>query len=201
MLHNFAFSLYFVIIPKLIYYYFTDNILLLDPNILAYSWIRLFFISISSESSKKNLLYDSLVLALNNFFLLRLLQDRHLCFLTFSIVFPKPALFINLKKAFSKSFFVFFFSSVFISMYGFNQDFWLNLMTLCIFFKTDSWFSVCCKVLMRTAYSFFHTSWLQVFKPFQFSFFLFKDDKSLRSLGNIFVKFRFDFKARKTTYR
>ena len=123
MLHNFAFSLYFVIIPKLIYYYFTDNILLLDPNILAYSWIRLFFISISSESSKKNLLYDSLVLALNNFFLLRLLQDRHLCFLTFSIVFPKPALFINLKKAFSKSFFVFFFSSVFISMYGFNQDF------------------------------------------------------------------------------
>ena len=39
----------------------------------------------------------------------------------------------QLKKYLSKSFLVFFLSSVFISMHDFNQVFWLNLMILCTF--------------------------------------------------------------------
>ena len=56
-----------------------------------------------------------------------------LCFLRFSIVFPKSALFINLKRHFLNSVFTFFLGSVFISMYRFNQASWLNLMPLCTF--------------------------------------------------------------------
>ena len=59
-----------------------------------------------------------------------------LCFLTFFIDFPKSALFINLKKKISVSLFVFFLRSVFISIYGFSQAFWLNLITLWICFET-----------------------------------------------------------------
>jgi len=47
-------------------------------------------------------------------------------FRIFSIVFPNTELFISLKKSFSKSFVAFVRSSVFTSMYGFNQASSLN---------------------------------------------------------------------------
>ena len=59
-----------------------------------------------------------------------------------SIVFPNAAWLISLKNLFQNHFLYFFFLSfVFISMYGFNQASWLNLMTLCTFFNTNPWFS------------------------------------------------------------
>ena len=51
-----------------------------------------------------------------------------LCFLKFSIVFPNQELFISLKKYFSKLVLAFVHSSVFISMCGFSQASWLNLI-------------------------------------------------------------------------
>ena len=74
----------------------------------------------------------------------------------FSIVFQKLALFLNLKKLiFSKiiSFFAFFLSSVFISMYGFSQTFWLNWMILCNFFSILIHYSMP-QFFMCTTYSF-----------------------------------------------
>ena len=62
-------------------------------------------------------------------------------FLTFSIVFPKTALFINLKMSFSIFFFFQKFVFLSISIYGFNQAFWLNLMILRTFFDTQPWFN------------------------------------------------------------
>ena len=57
-----------------------------------------------------------------------------LCFLTFSIVFWKTALFIDLKKPFTKSFLALFLRFLFMLIYGFSQLFWLNLMTIWTFF-------------------------------------------------------------------
>ena len=64
----------------------------------------------------------------------------------FSLVSPKTALFINLKNLAQNH--VLFFYSIFISMYGFNQAFWLNLMILCSFLNTNPWFNACFKFLM-----------------------------------------------------
>ena len=77
-----------------------------------------------------------------------------LCFFTFSIVFPKISLFIKLKKSFSKSFFTLVFSSVYISIYDFSQAFWLNLITVWIFFKNNSWFNACFKCVICVTYSY-----------------------------------------------
>ena len=50
------------------------------------------------------------------------------------IFFTKTSLFSNLKKWFFKMIFLrFFLSSVFISIYGFKQACWSNLMILCTF--------------------------------------------------------------------
>ena len=73
-------------------------------------------------------------------------------FLPFSIVFPKTALFITLKMSFSNLFFAFLLSLVFISVYGFSKAFWLNLITLWIFFKSAPWFVDCFKFLMWVIY-------------------------------------------------
>ena len=75
-----------------------------------------------------------------------------LCFLTFSIVFPKTALFINLKKSFSKPLFAFYLSLVLISINSFSQPFWLNLINLWTFFKNNPWFNGYCKFLRWIAY-------------------------------------------------
>ena len=78
----------------------------------------------------------------------------NLCFLTFCIIFQKPAFFISLKKSFLKSLFAIFLKSVlFISIYGVSQAFWLNSITLWTFFKTITWFNACFKFIMCTTYS------------------------------------------------
>ena len=83
----------------------------------------LFFISIGNRFYiTKTLQYDNLVLNQIVFSLSIVTILVPLCFLTFSIVFPKTAVFINLKKSFfiqkisihSKSFFDFFLRSMFI---------------------------------------------------------------------------------------
>ena len=94
-------------------------------------------------------------------------------FFTFSMVLPKLEVLLNLKKSFSKSFFAFFLSSVFRSMYGFNQSFLLNLTTQCTFFKTNPWFSACFQFFMFLFFI-YHASWLQVFQLYEFTFFLVK---------------------------
>ena len=57
------------------------------------------------------------------------------------------------KKPFSKSFFAFILRSVLISIHGFSQAFWLNLMTFWSFFKTNPWFNAYFKFLMCIKYS------------------------------------------------
>ena len=66
-----------------------------------------------------------------------------LWYLTFYIVFPKIALFINSKKSFSKSFLASVLNLIFISMYGFKRASWLNWIILCTFFRTNPWFNAC----------------------------------------------------------
>ena len=91
-------------------------------------------------------------------------------FFTFSMVLPKLEVLLNLKKSFSKSFFAFFLSSVFRSMYGFNQSFLLNLTTQCTFFKTNPWFSACFQFFMFLFFNLscklaasFSTLWIYIF--------------------------------------
>ena len=126
--------------------------------------ILVLFLSIANKLSE-NIFVDSFDLTLNNCFLLALLQVWYLYVI--SIVFPKTALFTCLEKSFSKSFFAFFLSSVFISMYVFNKASWLNLISLL-------WILIYLWILICMTYFFYHASWLQVFQLFQFSLFQIK---------------------------
>ena len=130
------------------------------------------------------MLYGNLVLTLNTpsfFCSYRLIS---LGFFTFSIVFSKTALLVSFKKSFSKSVFAVFLSSIFVLMYGFNQAFSLNLMTLCTFFKPDPSFSACFKFLMWIKY--YSSSCRLATHLSMFSFFILssKKSKSLRSSFN-----------------
>ena len=109
---------------------------------LVYSGVFDFFSFLLLISfQKKNLFYDdTLVLILNNSILFQLLQAWCICV---SWHFPH-----QLKKIFFKMIFWFFVSSVLILIYGLNQDFWLNLITLCTFFNTSQWFTARFKFLM-----------------------------------------------------
>ena len=83
--------------------------------------------------------------------------------------FCKSCIVQYLEKIFFKiSFCIFFLSSVFILIFGFNQASWLDLMTLCTFSKTDLWFNVCFKFLMQITFLFNHESWLKFFSFFKF---------------------------------
>ena len=106
------------------------------------------------DSASKKFLLDSLVISCIS-----------LWFLTFSIVFLKTALLINLNKYISKPFFAFFLNSIFISMYDVCQAFWLNL----IFLNNHWWFNASFKFICDIF--FFYASWLQVIQLFEFSFF------------------------------
>ena len=88
--------------------------------------------------------------------------------------FSKTELLINLKKSFSKSFFAFFLRSVFISIYGFSQEFWLNWISLWTFFNTNLWFNACFKFLCVYHIWFYHINYLQAFRLFKISFFQIK---------------------------
>ena len=130
----------------LLFYWF---LILIGLSRQVYWLVFVFFSFLLLINYLKNvLLYDSLVQTLKGSFLFVVRSLISLCFITFFMVLPKTALFINLKMYFSKSFFPFFLSSAFISMYGFNQDSWLNLMTLRSFSNTNSRFNVCFKYLM-----------------------------------------------------
>ena len=63
--------------------------------------------------------------------------------------FSKNSIIPQLKKIFFKI------SLVFIPIYGFSQAFWLNLITLWTFFKTNLFFNACFKFLMCKTYSVF----------------------------------------------
>ena len=88
-----------------------------------------FLNSITNRFSEKKVC--CMIVWFGSFFCCYKLITNLLCFLTFPIISPKTALFINLKKYSSKSFLDFFLRFAFISTYGFNQVFWLNLMFLC----------------------------------------------------------------------
>ena len=117
-----------------------------------------------------------------------------LCFLTFSIIFPKTELFINLKKPFSKSCFAFYLRSVFISIYGFSQAFWLNLITLWTFFKANPWFNPCFKFLMCRTYSVLSCKLSTSFLTFSIYILSGKNSKSLWGLWNSFSVLNINFK-------
>ena len=100
---------------------------------------------------------DNLVLTLNNYLSLLLLQAASLWILIsmFSHIFhsfSKNCIIHYLKQSFSKSFFAFFFLAVFISVHDFNQTFWLHLMTLYYFFNTNP-YNASFRCLLITYYS------------------------------------------------
>ena len=97
-----------------------------------------------------------------------------LCFLTFPIAFLKTVLFISFKNDFSKPYFAFFLSPMFISIYGFNQAFRLNLMILCNFSKTYPSFNACFKFRLFMIYSFLSCKFGTSFSTFSFSYFQIK---------------------------
>ena len=70
--------------------------------------------------------------------------------------FSKKMHYSSTQKFFFQNHFLFFFvTSLFISTYGFNQTFWLNLMPLCFFFNSNLGLNVCFKFFMsRTCSSF-----------------------------------------------
>ena len=94
-----------------------------------------------------------------------------------------------------------FFCSVFISMYGFNQDSWLNLITL---FNTNPSFKACFKFLMCITDSFLCVSWLQVLELFQFLFFqvqVVNHFEGHEIFYELFIKLRYSFNLLKAFYR
>ena len=120
----------------------------------------------------KTLQFDNLVL---------LIISSHFCcyfkfnismffFFLFLIVFKKTELFINLKNYFSKLIFAFCLSLVFISIHGFNEAFWLNLITLWTFFKINPWFNSCFTFLMWMTYWVLSCKLVTSFSTFRFSF-------------------------------
>ena len=66
--------------------------------------------------------------------------------------FSKNWIIYQPEKVFVKVIFCFFLRSVFISIYGFSQLFWLNLVTLWTFFKTNPWFNAYFKFLLCLTY-------------------------------------------------
>ena len=106
-------------------------------------------------------------------------------FLTFSIVFPKTALFICLKKSFSESFFASVLSLLLISMYGFNHSSWLKLITLWTFFKIKPWFKASFKLFVLITYSLLSSKLVTNFSTFPSFFLSGKNGKSLWSSCNL----------------
>ena len=69
-------------------------------------------------------------------------------------LFSKNVIILQLQPLFIKVSFCFFFLiSVFTLIYGFNQGFWLILLTLWFFFKTNPGFNACFKFVICITYS------------------------------------------------
>ena len=109
-------------------------------------------------------------------FLLRLFLISFVNISMFSHIFQgfSKSCIVNLKKYISKSFFVFYLSSLFISMYG---------LTLCNVFISNPWFNVCFNFFMHIEFFFYHASWLHT----NFLIFIYssKNGKSFWSSSNI----------------
>ena len=68
--------------------------------------------------------------------------------------FAKNWIIHQFKEIILKIMFCFFLSTVFISIYDFNHLFWLNLITVLIFFKTNPWFDACFRFFICIIYCF-----------------------------------------------
>ena len=123
---------FYVIIQKLIDYYLPY---FMNICVFSFLWV-IHFLEII-------LLYDSLFLTLKNFFSLQVLQVWYPYVFLFFHSFPKNSIMYQLKKIFLEWFLCIFLTFVFISMYGSNQAFCLNLVSLCTFFNTNPWFNAC----------------------------------------------------------
>ena len=92
-------------------------------------------------------------------------------------IFSRPEL-LKLNQIFLKLF-LFFLRCVFISIYGFSQAFWLNLITLWMFFKANSWFNTDFKFRMCIPYSVLSCELATSFWTFSFFILSAKTSKSL----------------------
>ena len=110
---------------------------------------------------KKILLYDSLVWSLNDSFLLRLLQVWYLYAFSHFPWFSQKLYCLSTWKKVLQNYFLHFLLDL-----CFNQVFWLNLMTLCTFFNTNSSFSACFKFNKRITYSFLSCKFATSFSTF-----------------------------------
>ena len=147
--------------------------ILINLNSLVYSWI-LFCIFLANKFSEKQLLNESLVQILNNFFLLQLLQVWHL-YVFFHIFygFSKNCIVHQLEKVFFKITFYFFLSSVSYQFMVLTKNFyWAFLLTICTFLNNIPGLDVYYKFFMCKDILFCYTSRLKVCKLFNFNPFL-----------------------------
>ena len=80
--------------------------------------------------------------------------------------------------------YVLYWRSLFLLIYGFNQAFWLNLITLWTFFKTDSWFNAYFKFLWWITYSVLSCKLATSISTFSILILSGKNGKSLWRLRN-----------------
>ena len=98
--------------------------------------------------------------------IMHLLFQIFLCFLTFSIIFTKRELFINLKKSISKSFFASFFNLVFILIDGFKHAPWSDWITVCTFLISVHDSMLVSEFLYEQHILFYHTNCIQAYWSF-----------------------------------
>ena len=87
----------------------------------------------------------------------------------------------QLEKIFLKNFFLPSFSLAFISICGYNQAFWLNLIIPWTFSKTNLWFNACFELLMWITYSILSCKLVTSFSTFSIFILSNKNGKSLQS--------------------
>ena len=102
-----------------------------------------------------SLLIESFLRRKSGFFKL-VTNFMFLCFLMFSMVFPKTTLFISLQKSFSKSLATAVLTFVLKSIYSFIQADCLNSIALWICSYTNPCFSACSSALMWIMYLFLY---------------------------------------------
>ena len=114
-------------------------LILINLRRLLCSWVSVLFSFLWLINFQINiLLYDDLVLTPNSSLFFLFYKSM------FSGIFNgfnENWIIHQLKNFFLESYLAFFLSSAFISMFCFSQVFWLNLMTLWTFSKTNPWFN------------------------------------------------------------
>ena len=129
-------------------------LILIDLKSLVYSQVYIFFSFLLQRNYlKKCLLFDSLVLIPNNSFLHWLLQAWYQFFHIFLFFSSGKLHYLSTWEDLFRNHFLIFRRYAFISMCGFNQAFWLNLMTLLTLVNTYLWFNACFKFVTCQTYS------------------------------------------------